>query len=73
MNDSPMTYEMLNAIAAQVSQELYREAQSASAPSRRSHRDTLAKVRTWLAGGKECLVSGCDDFARPTRIQEIHL
>ena len=61
MNDSSMNYDMLRAIAVQVSQELYRQAEADAerAPSGTSYRDAIAWVRARLAIGKQRLQPDC--------------
>ena len=57
MNDSPMSYDMLQSIAVQVSQELYRQAEAEYAPNGPSFRDALAGIRARLANEKRRLQS----------------
>jgi hypothetical protein len=53
MNDSPFSYDMLKSLAAQVSQELYRETLEESTPSDLSYRDVVAGIRTRLAAWRQ--------------------
>ena len=53
MNDSPFSYDMLQSLAVQVSQELYRETLAESAPSDLSHRNVVAGIRTRLAAWRQ--------------------
>lgn len=53
MNDSPFSYDILKSLAAQVSQELYRETLAESTPSDLSYRDVVAGLRTRLAAWRQ--------------------
>ena len=72
MNDVPMTYEMLRSIAVQVSQELYREAQTAYTPSGPSCRDAIAWVRARLAA-KQRLQLHSENLSYTSETQHIQV